>query len=109
MKAFEGLNVELTEAGGRPFANPRTPPPGSLRQKDAKVTKSRPLRMWVHSFGAAEGVTFASHSDFLAWSEAAGLPVPPTNETAKDVNAVVKFLQRWGSDATRSTGRSTAR
>jgi DNA ligase (NAD+) len=95
VKAFEELNVELTEAGGRPFANPRNAAAGSLRQKDAKVTKSRPLRMWVHSFGAAEGVTFASHSDFLAWSEEAGLPVPPTNETAKDLGAVVKFLRRW--------------
>ncbi|HEX5938578.1 MAG TPA: NAD-dependent DNA ligase LigA [Actinomycetota bacterium] len=95
VKAFEGLNVELTEAGARPFANPRNAAAGSLRQKDAKVTKSRPLRMWVHSFGAAEDVTFDSHSDFLEWSEAAGLPVPPTTERAKDLDAVVKFLRRW--------------
>jgi DNA ligase (NAD+) len=95
VKAFEGLNVELTEAGARPFANPRNAAAGSLRQKDAKVTKSRPLRMWVHSFGAAEGVTFDSHSGFLEWSEAAGLPVPPTTERAKDLAAVLKFLRRW--------------
>ena len=95
VKAFEGLNVELTEAGARPFANPRNAAAGSLRQKDAKVTKSRPLRMWVHSFGAAEGITFDSHSDFLAWSEAAGLPVPPTNERTKDLAAVLRFLRKW--------------
>jgi DNA ligase (NAD+) len=95
VKAFEGLNVQLTEAGQRAFANPRNAAAGSLRQKDAKVTKARPLRMWVHSFGAAEGVTFKSHSDFLAWSEAAGLPVPPTNQRAKDLDAVLKFLRNW--------------
>ena len=95
VKAFEGLNVELTEAGARAFANPRNAAAGSLRQKDAKVTRSRPLRMWVHSFGAAEGVTFDSHSAFLSWSEDAGLPVPPTNERAKDLDAVLKFLRRW--------------
>jgi DNA ligase (NAD+) len=95
VKAFEGLNAQLTEAGQRPFANPRNAAAGSLRQKDAKVTKSRPLRMWVHSFGAAEGVTFPSHSAFLAWSEAAGLPVPPTNQRAKDLDAVLKFLRNW--------------
>jgi DNA ligase (NAD+) len=95
VKAFEGLNVQLTEAGQRPFANPRNAAAGSLRQKDAKVTKSRPLRMWVHSFGAAEGVTFDSHSGFLAWSEAAALPVPPTNERTKDLPAVLKFLRKW--------------
>ncbi|MGH2680345.1 MAG: NAD-dependent DNA ligase LigA [Actinomycetota bacterium] len=95
VKAFDELNVKLTEAGDRPFANPRNAAAGSLRQKDAKVTRSRPLRMWVHSFGAAEGIAFDSHSGFLAWCGAAGLPVPPTTERAKDLDEVLEFLRRW--------------
>ena len=95
VKAFEELNVRLTEAGDRPFANPRNGAAGSLRQKDAKITASRPLRMWVHSFGAAEGITFDSHSDFLAWSEKVGLPVPPTNHRTKNLKEVLTFLRRW--------------
>jgi DNA ligase (NAD+) len=95
VKAFEALNARLTEAGERPFANPRNGAAGSLRQKDAKVTKSRPLRMWVHSFGAAEGISFDSHSAFLAWSEAAGLPVPPTTKRTKGLKEVLTFLRRW--------------
>jgi DNA ligase (NAD+) len=95
VKAFEALNARLTEAGERPFANPRNGAAGSLRQKDAKVTKSRPLRMWVHSFGAAEGISFDSHSGFLAWSEAAGLPVPPTTKRTKGLKEVLTFLRRW--------------
>ena len=95
VKAFEELNVRLTEAGERPFANPRNGAAGSLRQKDAKITASRPLRMWVHSFGAAEGITFGSHSDFLAWSEKVGLPVPPTNHRTKNLKEILAFLRRW--------------
>ena len=95
VKAFEELNVHLTEAGDRPFANPRNAAAGSLRQKDAKVTKSRPLRMWVHSFGAAEGIAFDSHADFLAWSETVGLPVPPTTRPTKNMKEVLAFLRRW--------------
>jgi DNA ligase (NAD+) len=95
VKAFEELNVRLTEAGDRPFANPRNGAAGSLRQKDANVTASRPLRMWVHSFGAAEGITFDSHSDFLAWSEKVGLPVPPTTHRTKNLKEVLTFLRRW--------------
>jgi DNA ligase (NAD+) len=95
VKAFEQLNVHLTEAGDRPFANPRNAAAGSLRQKDAKVTKSRPLRMWVHSFGAAEGIAFGSHADFLAWSETVGLPVPPTTRPTKNIKEVLAFLRRW--------------
>jgi DNA ligase (NAD+) len=95
VKAFEELNVRLTEAGDRPFANPRNGAAGSLRQKDAKITASRPLRMWVHSFGAAEGITFDSHSDFLAWSEDVGLPVPPTTHRTKSLKEILAFLRRW--------------
>jgi DNA ligase (NAD+) len=95
VKAFEQLNVRLTEAGDRAFANPRNGAAGSLRQKDAKVTASRPLRMWVHSFGAAEGISFASHSEFLTWSEDVGLPVPPTTERKRSVKEVLTFLRGW--------------
>ena len=79
VKAFEGLNEELTAAGQqRPFANPRNAAAGSLRQKDPKVTSSRPLRLWVHSFGAADGVAaFDSHLGFLEWAASAGLPGAP--------------------------------
>ncbi|MEZ0235028.1 MAG: NAD-dependent DNA ligase LigA, partial [Actinomycetota bacterium] len=66
--AFEQLNEQLLEAGGKAFANPRNAAAGSLRQKDPKVTASRPLRLWVHSFGDAVGITFDSHLGFLDWA-----------------------------------------
>ena len=80
VKAFARLNEEMTAAGQRPFANPRNAAAGSLRQKDPRVTSRRPLRLWVHSFGAAEGVSFESHLGFLEWAGTAGFPVPPTTE-----------------------------
>ncbi len=95
VKAFERLNEELTSAEQRPFANPRNAAAGSLRQKDPRVTSSRPLRLWVHSFGAAEGISFGSHLGFLAWAGTAGLPVPPTTEGAASIADVEAFLQRW--------------
>src|SRR5205823_9944304 len=48
VKAFEKLNDELLENGQRPFANPRNAAAGSLRQKDPRVTASRPLSLWCH-------------------------------------------------------------
>jgi DNA ligase (NAD+) len=95
VKAFEALNVQLTEAGGRPFSNPRNAAAGSLRQKDPKVTASRPLRMWVHSFGAAEGVRFDSHLGFLDWAAKAGLPAAPTTEARHSIEGVKGFLRHW--------------
>jgi DNA ligase (NAD+) len=96
VKAFEGLNEELTANGQRPFANPRNAAAGSLRQKDPKVTSSRPLRLWVHSFGAAEGVEFDSHLGFLAWADSAGLPVPTTTTGVDSIAGVEAFLTNWG-------------
>jgi len=95
VKAFEELNAELTAAEQRPFANPRNAAAGSLRQKDPKVTASRPLRLWVHSFGAAEGVAFDSHVGFLSWAAGAGLPAAPTTESRGSVEGVRDFLRHW--------------
>jgi len=93
--AFERLNEELTASGQRPFANPRNAAAGSLRQKDPKVTASRPLSFWVHSFGWAEGVRFESHSGFLEWCRNARLPVPSTSETVDDLDGVLRYLRHW--------------
>ncbi len=98
VKAFEELNARLGEAGAKMFANPRNAAAGSLRQKDPKVTASRPLRLWVHSFGAAEGVTFDSHHAFLAWASEAGMPVPPTTEAKATIEDVRAFLSSWESN-----------
>ena len=52
----------LVEAGKAPFANPRNAAAGSLRQKDPRVTASRPLRMVVHGVGAVAAVSRRSGS-----------------------------------------------
>jgi DNA ligase (NAD+) len=92
---FEALNEQLLAAEQRPFANPRNAAAGSLRQKDPKVTASRPLRLWVHSFGFADGVSFDSHLGFLDWAAKAGLPVPPTTEARDSIEGVKAFLANW--------------
>jgi DNA ligase (NAD+) len=99
VRAFERLNQQLLEAGNpKVFANPRNAAAGSLRQKDPKVSASRPLSLWVHSFGYAAGIRFDSHSGFLAWSRDAGLPVAPTSEVQDDLAGVEGYLKRWEDD-----------
>ncbi|WP_017589484.1 NAD-dependent DNA ligase LigA [Nocardiopsis ganjiahuensis] len=50
---FEKLNRRITADGSHaPFANPRNAAAGSLRQKDPRVTATRPLSMIVHGVGA---------------------------------------------------------
>jgi DNA ligase (NAD+) len=95
VKAFERLNEQLTEQGGRPFANPRNAAAGSLRQKDPAVTASRPLRLWCHGVGTARGRRFERHSEALEYVQGAGLPVSPESELLGSLEEVFKFCQRW--------------
>jgi len=72
--AFAELNASLVEAGRAPFANPRNAAAGSLRQKDPRVTATRPLRMLAHGIGARSGFEVARQSEAYAALTAWGLP-----------------------------------
>ena len=96
VEAFDGLNRALSERDERPFANPRNAAAGSLRQKDPAVTATRPLSLWCHSFGFADGIAFESHSAFLAWAGEAGLPVQPTSKVVGSMKEVASFIEQWG-------------
>src|SRR5438477_5392397 len=95
VKAFEKLNGELLANEQRVFANPRNAAAGSLRQKDPKVTASRPLRLWCHGLGVAQGMRFRSHSESLEWMREAGLPVDPHVKVVDTLDEVHEFATHW--------------
>jgi DNA ligase (NAD+) len=98
IKAFERLNEELAEQGGRMFANPRNAAAGSLRQKDPAITLSRPLRLWCHGVLYAAGKRFARHSEALQYLRDSGLPVNPATRVVGGLEEVFGFCERWQRD-----------
>ncbi|MFE0739026.1 NAD-dependent DNA ligase LigA [Streptomyces sp. NPDC058855] len=98
MEAFEGLNARLVEAGEKPFANPRNAAAGSLRQKDPKVTASRPLHMVVHGIGAREGFDISRLSEAYGLLRGWGLPTARHNEVVASLDEVRAFITRFGEN-----------
>jgi len=73
---FREINRKLLEQGEEPFVNARNLVAGSLKQKDAKVTKTRPLRFVAYGLGTLEGRRFKTHQEVLAWLKSTGFEVP---------------------------------
>jgi DNA ligase (NAD+) len=94
--SFAALNASLVEAGKAPFANPRNAAAGSLRQKDPRVTATRPLRMLVHGLGAREGLDVASQSEAYARLRELGLPTSDRFEVVPDLAGVSRYVRHWG-------------
>jgi DNA ligase (NAD+) len=93
---FEELNAALVAAGKAPYANPRNTAAGSLRQKDPRVTASRPLRMLVHGIGARKGFDVESQSHAYELLKAWGLPTSDTYRVVPTVDDVVAYVESTG-------------
>ncbi len=101
---FVALNARLMEEGRalaaqreqdfdpaavRQFANPRNAAAGSLRQKDASVTASRPLRFFAHGWGEVGALPADTQYDAMKAIEGWGVPVSPLLNRFESVDAVL--------------------
>ncbi len=92
---FAALNARLlaeAEAMGkeaRQFANPRNAAAGSLRQKDAAVTKSRPLKFLAHGWGEASAMPGDTQTEVIAAIRAGGFPVADRFTRVESVEAAL--------------------
>jgi DNA ligase (NAD+) len=103
---FEALNARLfAEADdpdkARQFANPRNAAAGSLRQKDASVTASRPLRFLAHGWGEVSALPADTQSGVMAVIADWGVPVSPLLmrlQTTGDVLAHYRMIESQRAD-----------
>ena len=95
LKSFDELNDSLEEAGKPRFANPRNAAAGSLRQKDPKVTASRPLDVVVHGIGAVTGVNFNLQSKAYELLKGWGLPTSSRYKVVSDRKEVLAFIDLY--------------
>lgn len=101
---FDALNAAQVEAGRAPFANPRNAAAGSLRQKDPRITASRPLRMYAHGIGALRwgagvtgpGARLARQSEAYALFSGWGVPVSGHNRVVDTLDEVHEMIAHHG-------------
>jgi len=95
LQAFAELNDSLEEAGKSLFANPRNAAAGSLRQKDPRITASRPLSIVVHGIGARSGIDFDSQSKAYELLRELGLPTSDRFKVCGSRTEVQKYIDYY--------------
>ena len=90
-KQFATLNERQEAEGKALFANPRNAAAGSLRQLDPKIAAKRGLDILIFNVQYAEGVTFESHDESLAFLEKLRFKVVPYRVFA-DADAVIDYV-----------------
>ncbi|WP_307858306.1 NAD-dependent DNA ligase LigA [Cellulomonas fulva] len=102
VEAFTELNAAQVAAGRAPFANPRNAAAGSLRQKDPRVTASRPLRMYAHGVGALRWGETGAQADVTRQSQVYdllagwGVPVSSHTRVVTGLDGVREMIAHYG-------------
>lgn len=93
---FLALNAAQEASGGKVFANPRNAAAGSLRQKDANITKSRNLKFFAYSLGETSTEIGATHMDMLSALASFGFSVNDLSQRCLSVDALLATYEKIG-------------
>lgn len=89
---FEALNDRQIAKGDKPFANPRNAAAGSLRQLDATITKSRPLKFFAYAWGEVSDPLAETQSAAIARFNHIGFQ---TNPLTKVCNTPAEMIAHY--------------
>jgi DNA ligase (NAD+) len=92
---FEKLNLAQKMNSLPLFANPRNAAAGSVRQKDPKITATRPLRFTAYAPGAPSGVGISSQTQWLRFLAEIGFVVNSEWKSCRGLDEVLVFITQW--------------
>src|SRR5499426_2043655 len=92
--AFLALNERQKAAGGQIFANPRNSAAGSLRQKDPKITASRPLGFFAYAWGEMSKMPADTQSGMIRWFESCGFKTNPLARLCTSTDELIAFHRK---------------
>jgi DNA ligase (NAD+) len=91
---FLALNERQKAAGEAIFANPRNSAAGSLRQKDASITASRPLRFFAYGWGEMSERPADTQSGMIKWFEVCDFKTNPLTKLCHSVDELLAFYRK---------------
>ena len=94
LAGFQRVNTEQAQAGKKLFMNPRNAAAGSLRQKDPRITATRPLAIFVYALGA-NSLGIESQWEALSWLRDQGFRVNDGVKLHDDVGSALAEGRAW--------------
>ncbi len=95
LEDFDNLNKEKIANGENPFINPRNAASGTLKQKDSRITATRPLNAYFYDVVEMTGHIWDKRWDTLGYLRDLGFPLAPDIQHYNDLEAVIKQLPTW--------------
>ncbi len=94
-KAFEALNRQQEEAGGKIFVNARNSAAGSLRVLDPSITAQRKLDFFAYYLYVEGKAPFVKHSDSLEALKKLHFRASDDWKLCDGIEQVIKYCDAW--------------
>jgi DNA ligase (NAD+) len=94
-KAFDAMNRQQEESGGKIFVNPRNAAAGSVRVLDPSITARRRLEFFAYYLLVDGEVPFAKHSESLEALKQLHFRASEDWKLCDGIEEVVKYCDAW--------------
>lgn len=94
---FAAMNARLQESGERTFLNPRNAAAGALRQLDAGLTASRPIRLLAYSVVESDGPIPGTQAETLEYLRALGFSVADQARRFSTLVEAIEYADGWAA------------
>src|SRR6202790_149232 len=95
-KAFEAMNQQQEQSGGKIFVNPRNAAAGSVRVLDSSITAQRRLEFFAYYLLVDGEVAVAKHSESLQALKQLRFRASDDWKLCAGIDAVVAYCDVWG-------------
>ncbi len=96
-KDFESLNQKQAEQELPLYINARNTASGTLKQKDSRITASRPLTTFIYDVLDSVGINLKSQQEMLDYLRDMGFHIPPESNFYPTLSDIIQQLPTWES------------